>query len=143
VSAYVGFSTQADAIAFVAGLKRYFSKAYCQVRKAERLACEWEVKIRYFNETALETLMWTYAQDVLDHATVTAAQAKADIYPARLSQFALSLPSERSHRLLPDSSTTMLHRRESVAASQRQCAACQSSNPQRQGRAANLPNATH
>jgi hypothetical protein len=77
----LGFPSQADAIAFVAGLKRYFSKAYCQIRKAERLACEWEVKIRYFNETALETLMWTYAQDASIVATVTPEQAKSDIYP--------------------------------------------------------------
>lgn len=83
VAAYAGFNSQAAAIAFVAGLKRYFSKAYCEVRRATRLtACQWEVKIRYFNETALETFMWSYSENpAIVSSEVTPDEAKRSIYP--------------------------------------------------------------
>lgn len=83
VSAYAGFNSQSAAIAFVSGIKRYLSKAFCQVRRSERLATAWEVKIRYFNESALETFMWSYAENpaIVSTADVTAAEAKRSIFP--------------------------------------------------------------
>ncbi|MBD2093527.1 hypothetical protein H6F67_27205 [Microcoleus sp. FACHB-1515] len=83
VAAYVGFDTQQQAIAFVNGIKRYLSKAYCQIRRSERLATAWEVKIRYFNESALETLIWSYAENpaIVSSDNITPAEAKRSIYP--------------------------------------------------------------
>lgn len=83
VAAYVGFDSQQQAIAFVNGIKRYLGKTFCQIRRAERLTSAWEVKIRYFNEAALETLIWSYAENpaIVATADVSAAEAKRSIYP--------------------------------------------------------------
>ncbi|MBD2089245.1 hypothetical protein H6F67_05195 [Microcoleus sp. FACHB-1515] len=76
ISAYFGFATEAEATDFIAGFRRYFPKAFCQVRQSQRLATAFEVKVRDF--PALEKFVWTLAAKP---EIVTPQQAKADISP--------------------------------------------------------------
>lgn len=83
VSAYIGCSSQSAANAIAVGIKRYFSKAYCEVRRAQRLATEWEVKIRYFAENSLESFIWSYAKNpaIISSDSITPNEAKRSIFP--------------------------------------------------------------
>jgi len=76
VSAYFGFATADEAQSFIRSLRGYFPKAFCQLRKAERLSTAFEVKVRSF--PALERFAWTVATQP---AIVTPQQAKASIQP--------------------------------------------------------------
>lgn len=81
VSAYFGFSSQDEAIAFITGLRRYFPKAFCQARPGQRLATAVEVKVRAFE--GLERFTWELAAKPAIVATdITSEQAKADLFPA-------------------------------------------------------------
>jgi len=73
VSAYFGFNTEDEAIAFVTRLRRYFPNAYCQVRKGQRLEAAFEVKVREFK--GLEMFTW----EVATPAAAVPEQAKAEL----------------------------------------------------------------
>jgi len=60
VAGYFGFATEAEAIAFVDGLRRHFPKAFCQVRSSQRLASAFEVKVRAFD--GLEKFAWVLVE---------------------------------------------------------------------------------
>jgi hypothetical protein len=81
VAGYFGFNSQQEAQTFIRSLCGYFPKAFCQLRKAERLTTAFEVKVRSFS--ALERFAWTVATQP---AIVTPQQAKADIYPAPIEE---------------------------------------------------------
>ena len=78
VSAYFGFNTQDEAIAFVARLRRQFPSCYCKVRAGQRLGTAIEVKVRAFDE--LERFAWELAATPAAAAPVTAARARADLF---------------------------------------------------------------
>lgn len=72
------------------GLRRYFPKAFCQIRKATRLTTPIEVKVREF--AGLEKFIWEFAANMSivssmaqPPVTIAAAdaseQAKADLFP--------------------------------------------------------------
>lgn len=75
VSAYFGFATESEAIAFIAKLRGSFPKVFCQMRPAQRLTTAIEVKVRAFD--GLEKFAWLLSQQ----AVITPQQAKASIQP--------------------------------------------------------------
>lgn len=89
VAAYFGFSTQDEAIEFIAGLRHHFKKAFCQVRRSERLNTPYEVKVRSFE--GLEAFIWKFVAIVTSTApTITAAAAKAAIFPPAIGSKVVS-----------------------------------------------------
>jgi len=80
VGAYFGFATQDEAIAFVAGLRRQFPKAYCQVRFGQRLGAAVEVKVRAFE--GLEMFTWKLAARPV---VISPERARADLFGPELA----------------------------------------------------------
>jgi hypothetical protein len=83
VSAYFGFESQDEAQLFVKGLRRYFPKAFCQIRKGQRVDMPVEVKVRDFN--GLERFIWALIEQpaiVSSTAAMTAAEARDSIFPS-------------------------------------------------------------
>lgn len=76
VCGYFGFATADEAQTFIKSLRGYFPKCFAQIRKAERLATAFEVKVRAF--PALERFAWSVATKP---AIVSAEQAKSSIQP--------------------------------------------------------------
>jgi len=83
ISAYFGFNSQDEAIAFVAQLRRQFPNAYCQIRGAQRLDAAVEVKVRQFE--GLERFTWELAVTPVIAPPVTAARARADLFGTELA----------------------------------------------------------
>jgi hypothetical protein len=81
VSAYFGFNSQYEAIAFITELRKYFPRCYCQARSGQRLGTAIEVKVRAFE--GLEQFIWELAaKPAIVAPDITPEQAKADIFPA-------------------------------------------------------------